>query len=149
MEPEVWRWIWLGTAAAFVAGEIALTGSFFLLPFGAGAAAATVVAFTGAEAAWQWLAFVVVSAAAFAALRPLARRMASGGNPVGVGAGRLVGETGVVTDAPDLAGGRLATVRIGREDWHAEDDDGAQLSVGEPIEVVRIEGTRAVVRRTT
>ncbi len=147
MDPEVWQWIWLGAAAAFVVGEIALTGSFFLLPFGAGAAAATVVAFAGADASWQWLAFVVVSAVAFAALRPMARRMARGGNPVGVGAGRLVGETGVVTAGPDASDGRLGTVRIGREDWHAEADDGVPLAVGQPIEVVRIEGTRAVVRR--
>ena len=149
MEPEVWRWVWLGAAAIFVVGEIALTGSFFLLPFGAGAAAATVVAFTGAEAAWQWLAFVVVSAAAFAALRPMARRMASGGNPVGVGAGRLVGETRHVTSASGMSDGRLGTVRVGREAWHAEADDGSPLEVGQPVEVVRIEGTRAVVRRTT
>ena len=149
MDPEVWRWIWLGAAALFVVGEILLTGSFFLLPFGIGAAVATVVAFAGAEATWQWLAFVIASAVAFAALRPLSRRMASESNPVGVGAGRLLGETGVVTSAPDASTGRLGTVRIGREDWHAESDDGRPLDDGEEITVVRIEGTRAVVRRTT
>ena len=46
MDPEVWRWIWLATAATFIVGEIAMTGAFFLLPFGVGAAAATAVAFT-------------------------------------------------------------------------------------------------------
>ncbi len=91
MEPEVWRWIWLATAATFIVGEIAMTGAFFLLPFGVGAAAATAVAFTGANATWQWLAFVIASAVAFAALRPLSRRMASESNPVGVGAGVEVG----------------------------------------------------------
>ena len=39
MDPEVWRWIWLATAATFIIGEIA-TAAFFLLPFGVGAAAA-------------------------------------------------------------------------------------------------------------
>ncbi|MBH99355.1 MAG: hypothetical protein CL467_01985 [Acidimicrobiaceae bacterium] len=149
MDPEVWRWIWLGVAALLLVGEILLTGSFFLLPFGAGAAAATIVAFAGAEATWQWLAFVVVSAVAFAGLRPMARRMASEGNPIGVGAGRLIGEAGVVTAAPDPATGRLGTVRIGRENWHAESDDEYELTAGESVEVVRIEGTRALVRRTT
>ncbi len=38
---ETWRWIWLGAAVAFTVGEIAVAGSFFLLPFAAGALAAT------------------------------------------------------------------------------------------------------------
>jgi membrane protein implicated in regulation of membrane protease activity len=103
MDPEVWRWIWLAAAAMFVVGEIAMTGAFFLLPFGVGATAATAIAFTGADPVWQWLAFVLVSVASFGAMRPMARRMERGDNPVGVGAGRLVGETGVVvTDlSPD------------------------------------------------
>ena len=147
MDPEVWRWIWLAAAATFVVGEIAMTGAFFLLPFGVGAAAAAAVAFGGAKATWQWLAFVVVSVVSFGALRPMARRMERGGNPVGVGAGRLVGETGVVvTDlSPDPE--RLGTVRIGREEWHAETPDRGHLPAGTPIRVVLIEGTRAVVQR--
>ena len=141
MEPEVWRWIWLVATATFVVGEIAMAGTFFLLPFGVGAAVATVIAFAGADPAWQWLAFVAVSAAAFAAVRPLARRLNSG-----VGAGRLVGETGVViTDlTPDPA--HLGAVRIGREEWHAETTDRSHLPSGTRVEVVQIEGTRAVVR---
>ena len=78
MDPEAWRWIWLGAAALFVMGEIAMTGAFFLLPFGVGATAATIVAFAGASEPWSWLAFVAVSAASFAGLRPMARRMARG-----------------------------------------------------------------------
>jgi membrane protein implicated in regulation of membrane protease activity len=86
MDPEVWRWIWLVAAATFVVGEIAMTGAFFLLPFGVGAAVATAIAFAGADPVWQWLAFVLVSGASFGAMRPMARRMERGGNPVGVGA---------------------------------------------------------------
>ena len=146
MDPEVWRWIWLVAAATFVVGEIAMTGAFFLLPFGVGATAATAIAFAGADPVWQWLAFVLVSVASFAAMRPMARRMERGGNPVGVGAGRLVGATGVVvTDlSPDPE--RMGTVRIGREEWHAETPDRGHLSAGTPIRVVLIEGTRAVVQ---
>lgn len=148
MDPEVWRWIWLVTSATFIVGEIAMAGTFFLLPFGVGAAAATAVAFAGANATWQWLVFVLVSVAAFAAIQPMARRMKRGGNPVGVGADRLVGETGVVvTDlSPDPE--HLGTVRIGREEWHAETPDRGHLPAGTSVEVVRIEGTRAVVQST-
>jgi membrane protein implicated in regulation of membrane protease activity len=74
--------------------------------------------------------------------------MERGGNPIGVGAGRLVGEPGVVvTDlSPDPE--RMGTVRIGREEWHAETPDRGYLSAGTPIRVVLIEGTRAVVQPT-
>ena len=145
MDPEAWRWIWLGAAAMFVVGEIAMTGAFFLLPFGVGATAATIVAFAGAGEVWSWSAFVLVSTAAFAGLRPMARRMARGGNPVGVGADRMVGETGVITSEPDTACTRMGTVRIGRENWHVESADGVPLPTGTPVQVIRIEGTRAVV----
>jgi membrane protein implicated in regulation of membrane protease activity len=146
VEPEVWRWIWLVASATFVVGEIAMAGTFFLLPFGVGAAIATVVAFSGAAASWQWLAFVVVSAAAFAAVRPLVRRLDRGGNPIGVGSSRLIGETGVVIAdlSPDPE--QMGIVRIGREEWHAETTDGGHLPSGTRIEVVQIEGTRAVVK---
>ena len=147
MDPEVWRWIWLAAAAALIVAEMN-TVTFFFLPFGVGAAAATAVAFAGANATWQWLAFVLISVAAFAALWPMVRRMERGGNPVGVGADRLVGETGiVVTDlSPDPE--HLGTVRIGREEWHVETPDRGHLPAGTSVEVVRIEGTRAVVRST-
>jgi membrane protein implicated in regulation of membrane protease activity len=42
----------------------------------------------------------------------------------------------------------MGTVRIGREEWHAETPDRGYLSAGTPIRVVLIEGTRAVVQRT-
>jgi|TARA_B100001079_G_scaffold259202_2_gene258133 membrane protein implicated in regulation of membrane protease activity len=146
VEPEVWRWIWLVASATFVVGEIAMAGTFFLLPFGVGAAIATVVAFAGATASWQWLTFVIVSAAAFAAVRPLARRLDRGGNPIGVGSSRLIGETGVVIAdlSPDPE--QMGIVRIGREEWHAETADDGHLPSGTRIEVVQIEGTRAVVK---
>ncbi len=45
MDPEVWRWVWLAAAAAFIVGEITVAGTFFLLPFGLGAAVAAVFTF--------------------------------------------------------------------------------------------------------
>jgi membrane protein implicated in regulation of membrane protease activity len=51
----------------------------------------------------------------------------------------------VITDlTPDPA--HLGAVRIGREEWHAETTDRSHLPSGTRVEVVQIEGTRAVVR---
>ena len=146
VDPGAWQWIWLIATAFFVIGEIATPGSFFLLPFGVGSALATILAFAGAGEGWQWATFLITSLAALAGLRPLARRLNAAEQPARVGATRLIGAVGVVVE--DLGGdpSRLGSVRIGREDWHAETPDGTQVVVGTQVEVIEIEGTRAVVR---
>ena len=32
--PETWRWIWLAAAVVLIAGEMAVPGTFILIPFG-------------------------------------------------------------------------------------------------------------------
>ena len=74
-DPEVWRWIWLGATGLFAVGVIIIAGSFFLLPFAAGALVACIVAFAGGAVTLQWLMFLAVSAIAAAGLVPLRRRL--------------------------------------------------------------------------
>ena len=62
-----------------------------------------------------------------------------------MGSSRLIGETGVVTSVIEDGADVLGTVRIGRESWAAETPDGQTLQEGTKIEVVEIQGTRAVV----
>lgn len=143
MDEEVWRWIWLGVAAAGVIGEIALAGTFFLLPFGIGAALACVFAFAGLGAVWQWLAFIVATAGSTAALRPLARRMDRTALPSGVGASRWVGQTGTVLEA--IPRGDNGIVRIGGEEWRASAEDDVSIPAGSRVLVARVSGTRLVV----
>jgi membrane protein implicated in regulation of membrane protease activity len=146
MDPEVWRWVWLAAAAAFIVGEITVAGTFFLLPFGLGAAVAAVFAFSGAGSATGWFIFVVVSLVATLAVRPIVRRLDATGDPLKVGAERLIGQEGVVISDLSADAERMGAVRVGREEWHAESADGADLASGTEIEVVDIRGTRAIVR---
>ena len=141
-DPELWRWIWLGTVVVFVLGEAATAGTFFLLPFGIGTAAAAMLAFAGLGVGLEWLAFVAVSAASVAALRPLAKRLDAGTPVLGVGAKRWQGETAVVLQ--DIPAGTAATglVRVGREEWRAESVDGSAIAVGTVVRVVDVIGTR-------
>jgi len=94
--PEVWRWVWLVAAVAFAGGEIAVAGSFFLLPFAFGAVVACVLAFLDVDVAWQWLAFVGVSAVSLLALFPLRRRLDREEPQDGIGARRLLGQPATV-----------------------------------------------------
>ena len=146
MDPEVWRWVWLVAAAAFIVGEITVAGTFFLLPFGLGAAVAAVFAFSGAGSATGWIIFVSVSVVATIAVRPIVRRLDATGDPISVGAERLIGQAGVVITDLSADADRMGAVRVGREEWHAESFDGIDLPVGTAIEVIDILGTRALVR---
>jgi membrane protein implicated in regulation of membrane protease activity len=148
-DPELWRWVWLAAAVTFGLGEMASAGTFFLAPFALGAVLAAVLSFAGVPVAIGWLVFVLASAGAFAALRPLARRLdASSKNPLGVGAGRLVGEHGVVLTEVPAGPDELGSVRIGREEWRAEALDGGPLAPGTHVTVLEVRGTRVIVYPT-
>ena len=143
--PETWRWIWLGAAVIFTVGEIAVAGSFFLLPFGAGALAAAVAALLGASVALSWLAFVGVSAAASAVLWQLGRRLDRRTPIHAIGANRWVGRQGyVLRDIPG-GPGETGLVRLDREEWRAESLMGGPIRAGATVLVSRVAGTRLVV----
>jgi membrane protein implicated in regulation of membrane protease activity len=144
MDADIWRWIWLVAATTFAVGEIMLAGSFFLLPFAAGAALASVLTFLGAPVAVGWAAFVIGSGASFAALRPIVRRFDKDEPVDGIGARRLIGQSGVVLEAIP-GGGELGLIRVNREQWRAEAADERAIPVGVPVRVVEIRGTRAIV----
>jgi membrane protein implicated in regulation of membrane protease activity len=141
--PETWRWIWLAAAAFFVGGELLTPGQFFLLPFGIGAAVASVVAFAGGGVGLSWVAFLASTVVAFAALFPLRRRLDQAAPQDGIGARRLMGQTGRVLEA--LPAGETGLVRVGREEWRAESLDGSAVPVGATVKVVEVRGTRVIV----
>jgi membrane protein implicated in regulation of membrane protease activity len=143
--PEVWRWIWLVAAVVFALGEMSAAGSFFLLPFALGAVAAAVLAFLGVSVTVEWIAFLLVTAATFAAFRPLARKLDRDTPTDGVGAKRLIGEHATVLEDIPGRGDRLGLIRVHREEWRAESGTGHPIDKGTSVKVVEIKGTRAVV----
>ncbi|HSL58835.1 MAG TPA: NfeD family protein [Acidimicrobiales bacterium] len=144
-DPSNWMWIWLGAAVLFGLGEMASAGTFFLLPFAGGAVGATLLAAFGAPLLLQWVAFVVLSGAAFAALRPLAARLDRDEPSDGVGARRLIGERATVLQEIPADNSDLGLVRVHREEWRAESLDGSPIPVGALVRIVEMRGTRVVV----
>ncbi len=146
-EPESWRWIWLTAAVVFGIGEMTTPGAFVLAPFAIGAVVASALAFADVPIAGEWAAFVGISVAAFAGLRPLARRLDRDGRASdGVGSRRLIGRAGVVLEPiePD----HLGLVRVDREEWRAESADRTPVPSGTAIRVTQVEGTRVIVAPT-
>ena len=143
--PDTWRWIFLVVGVVFTVGEIAVAGSFFLLPFAVGALAAAIAAFLGLAVAVDWLVFVVVSASSSAVLWPLRRRLDSRTPRQAIGANRWVGrEAFVLRDIPGVPG-ETGLVRLDREEWRAESQIGVPIRTGSTVLVSRVDGTRLVV----
>lgn len=141
----MWRWVWLAVAVVAVVGELSFAGTFFLLPFGIGAAVATGLAFADVSLGLQWLAFVLVSLAGVVATRPLARRLDQSAPSDGIGARRWMGQAATVLEDIPAGVHECGLVRVGREEWRAESRDGSPIAAGTPVRVVDVSGTRLVV----
>lgn len=147
-DPDNWRYIWIVVSIAFVVAEIAAVGTFFLLAFGLGAAAAAIAAFAGANLLAQWLVFAVVSTISVALIWPLRRRFNAPGDNPQVGATRFAGREATVL--AEIPGGVHETglVRFDREEWRAETASHSSVPVGAVVRVLSVEGTRLVVEPT-
>ena len=115
-------------------------GAFF-----AGGAVAAILAAAGLSMAWQWGAFVIVSAVCLVSSRRFAERITRGQKEK-VGPDRLIGKTGVVLETinPDTGKGE---VRVESEQWSAVSADGEVIDVGTRIYVLKIEGTHLIIKR--
>ncbi len=146
-DSSIWAVIWLVAAATFGIGEILMAGSFFLLPFAAGALAAFLASVLTAPPLMSWLVFLVASVGSFVAMRPLARRLETRSPAVaGIGANRLEGATGVVMAPISATPGDAGLVRVGTEEWRADTRAGVAISAGTKIEVIEVQGTRLLVQ---
>lgn len=144
--PAVWAGIFLATAVGFAVAEIVLPSSFYLLPFAIGALVASVASLFHAPPAVSFPTFLVTSFLVFLSFRPLARRLdATVPDVAGIGANRLIGVTGSVTQAIPGQPGVAGMVRVGAEDWRADAVDDQPLPVGARVRVREIRGTRLLV----
>jgi membrane protein implicated in regulation of membrane protease activity len=142
----LWAILWLIVAAGFGFGEIMITGTIFLLPLAAGAAAAAIASFVGVSLLLSLLVFVVVSGAGFVVLKPLITKLDIDlPNPMGFGANRLVGHQATVIRAIGT-GDSTGQVRVGGEVWTAVTEDGHSLEAGTAVKILEVIGNRVVVQ---
>jgi membrane protein implicated in regulation of membrane protease activity len=134
--------IWLVVAAVLGVAEV-MTAT---LAFGLVAAAALVgagVGFAGGNAALQFGAFAIASAAGLGIVRPFAMRHIRQPPLLRTGTAALVGRSAYVLDDVTAQGGR---VRIGGEEWSARPyDETLTIPKGTTVDVMQIEGAIALV----
>lgn len=139
---EIWQWIFVGLTFALLMGEM-LSGGFFVLPFGIGALAASILAFARVEPPVLLLVFTVVSGLSLWALREFASK--DDDVIVPVGANRYVGQHAVITEAINGVG-TVGRVRLETESWMAITDNNEHVPAGVVVTVSEVRGARLVVR---
>ena len=148
LDPDVWPWIWLGAAVVFALVELMVVGgSFIILPWAVSAFIAAILAFYDVPVEVQWTVFVFGGAILFFILYRWAQRfMRDTPRVPGVGAGRLVGMTGIVMAeiSPDDHD-RTGRVRIEGEVWAALAGGDGGIPAGQRVRVLAMQGTRVVV----
>lgn len=138
---DEWVW-WLIVAVVFAAGEV-LTLSFFLGPFGIGAAAAALASALGGGTVVAGLVFLVVSSAMLLGVRPIARRHRHMPARLRTGTAALVGRPATVVERVSVTGG---AVRLEGEVWTARPFDEDQvIEPGARVHVIEIRGATALV----
>jgi len=134
--------IWLGLTVAFLIAEAA-TVTVISLWFAAGSLTAMAMALLGGSVWMQALTFLVVSAAALTALRPLVRKYLTPRlTPTNVDS--VIGAIGIVTAAIDNIGA-AGQVKLNGMEWSARSTSGDPIPEGTRIKVDRIEGVKVFV----
>ncbi len=142
MDIELWRWVWTILAVVMIVGEM-FTAGFFLLPFGVGAGAAAILAWFEAGPAAQWITFFVVSIISLFYVRRFVHHQ-DDYEPTPVGSNRYLHAKAIVLDTIDPATGS-GMVRMDAEKWRAT-TEGEVIETGARVKVLRITGSRLVVR---
>ncbi|MCX5047176.1 MULTISPECIES: NfeD family protein [unclassified Streptomyces] len=138
---DAWVWWLVGAAALGIPLVVTAMPEFGMLAVGAVAAA--VIAGLGFGAVAQVLAFVAVSVALIAVVRPIAARHSAQRPQLATGVEALKGKQAVVLERVDGSGGRI---KLAGEIWSARSlDTDSAYEVGQEVDVVEIEGATAIV----
>ena len=136
-------WVWLGAIVVFGVAEL-MTEGMVSVWFVAGAIAALVASMLSAPVGIQVLTFVIASAIALAASRPLVRKlMNKPGIPVNLD--RVIGAVARVTENIDNERASGA-VYVDGKTWTARSEDGTVIPKGELVEIAGMEGIKLIVR---
>jgi len=142
----IWMWGWLAMAIIFMIAELFTTG-FFLLAFGIGAGVAAIAAYLGVDPFLQVLIFILVSAVVVLMIRPIAKRLNERQRNF-VGSDRVLEKRArALTEINPALG--VGMVRVDAEEWRAVSEGGGVIAKDTIVEVLRIDGTKLVVRPTT
>ena len=133
---------WLVLMILFLVAEGA-TAAITTVWFAAGALAALLAAFFGAELWLQIALFIAVSVGLLLALRPLLKKYIIP-KKLRTNVDSVIGSQGLVLEPIDNLAG-TGRVKIGGMEWSARSESGESIEVGAIIKVEKIEGVKVFV----
>lgn len=138
--------IWTIVAVVMIVAEVFISG-FFIVWFGVGAIPALVASLIWPKnITLQLFVYLVSTIVLLLSTRKIANRLYKSGSQEMVGANRLINKPGVVIEDIINHDGK-GLVRVEHEQWRAQADGDEQIAKGEKVEVLRVDGTKLVVKR--
>ena len=138
----MWQY-WLIAAGIFFVAEI-FTAGFLVFWFGLGALIAMCVSFFIDDLIIQSIVFVVSSAILILATKPLVKKFLKS-NDVKTNVFSIVGKKALVIKDIDSIDGK-GQIKVDGEVWSAEGIDGMNIEKDTDVEIVKIDGVKAIVK---
>lgn len=138
-------YIWLIIAGVCFIIEM-LTVGFLIFWFGIGALITMVVSiFFPGNYILQGIVFVVSSTLLIFLTKPLAEKISKSNPKVSTNAFSIIGKKGIVSQDINPTHG-VGQIKISNEIWSAKTSDDSIIKKGSEIEVISIEGVKAIVK---
>jgi len=139
----MWQF-WIILAGIFFVIEMATVG-FLVFWFGIGALIAMIVSLFTSNLAIQTTVFVFSSTILLFFTRPFVNKFTKKDNEIQTNAYSIIGKKGIVTKDIDSIRGK-GQIQIGTEIWSAKSVDDRKIEKGLEVEVLEIDGVKAVVK---
>lgn len=140
--------IWLIIAGVCFIIEMMTTG-FLIFWFGLGALLTMIISFVfPSNLILQTSIFVVSSTMLIFLTKPLVKKLSKSDKKVATNAFSIIGKKGIVTQDINEEHG-VGQIKIAGEVWSAKTSDGSIIEKGTQIEVIKIDGVKAIVEPTS
>lgn len=137
----MWQ-IWLIIAGLFFIGEIATVG-FLIFWFGVGALVAMLISFFTSNIIIQTSVFVISSAILLFATKPFVKKFIDV-KSTNTNAFSIIGKKALVRK--EINSNSVGQIKINGEIWSAESENNEIIPKGSEVEIVKINGVKAIVK---
>lgn len=136
----MWQ-IWLIIAGLFFIGEI-ITVGFLVFWFGVGALLAMIVSFFTSNIIIQTTVFIISSAILLFVTKPFVKKFVDV-KPTNTNAFSIIGKKALVIK--EINSHSVGQIKINGEVWSAEAENDETITEGSEVEIVKINGVKAIV----
>ena len=141
----MWQ-IWLLLAGLFFIGEM-ITVGFLIFWLGIGALLAMIVSFFTTNIIIQTAVFVISSIILILATKPFVKRFVDV-KKTNTNVFSIIGKKALVIKEIDPINAK-GQIKINSEIWSAESENGEKIEEGSEVEIIRINGVKAIVKKVS